>query len=193
MIWRGIVADTTDVDETEGVSSEQFNTRMRIEGELQRRYGFLSSNLPPEDGPILGLASGSGFIVTGTSSEVGGVTDPTGIEVGPTFRPPVVVPFRQGSAWSVSEPFPPGFPDQYIIGIGTCAGVVSLTFDAGAPGTFQATVTNLSGQILDQRNITSGGSPFYDVVVPYGSGALFVTLGEHASWIIIGESLPGCG
>jgi len=90
MMWRGISSDTTDVDDTPGVSTQQYNTRMRVEGELQRRYGFISTDLPPDSGPILSIASAPGFVVTGTGDVVVGSTPVSGLPVGPVRVPPGV-------------------------------------------------------------------------------------------------------
>jgi hypothetical protein len=51
-IWRGIHSHSTDVDTTPGVSIYQANTRMQKQGELQRRWGFLSSTIAQQTGPI---------------------------------------------------------------------------------------------------------------------------------------------
>ena len=64
---------------------------MRVEGELQRRYGFISSDLPPGAGPILSIASTPGFVVTGTGATVVGAPPVAGIPVGPGHVPPGVV------------------------------------------------------------------------------------------------------
>lgn len=67
--WKGISSDTTDVDDTPGVSVSQYNTRMQTEGELQRRYGFQNTTMAKRAGRILNIISAipthGSFIFTG--------------------------------------------------------------------------------------------------------------------------------
>ena len=101
MTWLGLNRDTTPVDPRPGVSELQTNTHLRVANELQRRWGFQSSSIAKQDGPILGIASadwaGGNFItfLNGTASptsyEMTGTSPPPAQPPGPKRRRPVVV------------------------------------------------------------------------------------------------------
>ncbi len=100
-IWRGIHSHSTDVDSTPGVSVYQANTRMQKQGELQRRWGFLSSAIAQQSGPIRYIIAANGlgnnFLTLGLSGSAtgfggGGAGDPWPPPPdGPKARKPIVV------------------------------------------------------------------------------------------------------
>jgi hypothetical protein len=200
MSWQGIKADTTDVDETQGVSSYQLNTRMQVDGELQRRYGMLSTGLPPLDGPVLYLASGSGFVVRGTATNVDGDPDVTGIEVGPERRPPIIDVIRQGGGWVI--PYTNAGGDKHataVPGGGThsCAGTISGFLDAnGQPPAHMITQRGKFGwaefYVVDDRTVSAGGN--YQINVPWDDQFPYVRFFCPQENIVIqGQSIGGCG
>jgi hypothetical protein len=52
MTWLGIKTDTTPVDDTPGAAEEVIGVRLRKQGEMQRRWGFLSTSIAKQAGPI---------------------------------------------------------------------------------------------------------------------------------------------
>ena len=44
--WRGTNTKITPIGNLDGISLWQQNTRMTVDGELQRRYGMAASNVP---------------------------------------------------------------------------------------------------------------------------------------------------
>jgi hypothetical protein len=71
MKWDGINRKITDIGAPDGTSFYQANTRMRVEGELQRRQGYSKSSLTSAGVPILGLSATmtpNGVIVMGAVS-----------------------------------------------------------------------------------------------------------------------------
>lgn len=90
MTWLGTIRDTTPVDPRHGVSEFQANTRMEVANELQRRYGFQSTAIAKQNGPILGIASAD--CASGNFySFLNGTASPTSYEV-QGFGPPPVPP-----------------------------------------------------------------------------------------------------
>jgi hypothetical protein len=194
--WQGIAADTADVDETSGVSALQLNTRMRIDGELQRRYGMLSTGLPPLDGPILYLASGSGFVVRGTATNVEGNTDPVDIPVGPKRKPPIIDVIRQGSGWTLSTFGQSLGPNTYTAGPASCSGSISYTILAAQTTTLTTSRTVSGGgvgasYIVDVRTVT--GPVSGAINVPWDIDFRYITA-HQTNWAsLVGASAPGCG
>ncbi len=91
--WFGMSSKTSAVDSTVGLSAEQTNTRMRTEGELQRRYGFLSTLIARQAGPIRNIVSaypaGGNYITFDVESAGGGSSEAFGQEPPiPPWRPP---------------------------------------------------------------------------------------------------------
>ena len=178
MKWEGIVTDTTDVDDTEGVSVYQQNTRMLIEGELQRRHGLIATGLSKASGAILNLAGGSGFIVTGIDGQADGVPDTINAITGPKWKPPVIVQTFPGESWTVNfglaatNTQTPGVPytEQISTSLGRCPGHIDVIFDFF--GFVDSIVHSLwrgpvgTGTLLDSRTITKL-SPGFAVTVPF--------------------------
>ena len=178
MKWKGIVTDTTDVDDTEGVSVYQQNTRMLIEGELQRRHGLIATGLSKASGAILNLAGGSGFIVTGIDGQADGVPDTISAITGPKRKPPVIVQTFPGEAWTILQGLlatntqTPGVPYEgpLPLSYGICPGHIDVIFDFF--GFTDSIVHSLwrgpvgTGTLLDSRTITKF-SPGFTVSVPF--------------------------
>ena len=136
MTWLGIARDTTSVDPRPGVSEFQANTRMRVSGELQSRWGYLSSAIAQQAGPILGIASANGatgnfltFNLGGAApGEVDGFSPVPAQPVGPKRRKPVVVVGNPTAPVINSiTPSPTSPPATYIIGVVTFT--ASVTYD----------------------------------------------------------------
>lgn len=123
------------------LAEKQTNLRMRVEGELQRRNGFASSNVAKQSTAVLalvpiGAASGPGVIVMPTGGSVFGYTDPSARWLDVAMQPPTgqVVPggctatqtFTLNFTWSSS--IVPSNNDQAIViaapGSGCCYDVV---------------------------------------------------------------------
>lgn len=110
MKWQGINVRTSDVDSTSGVAADQANARMRVEGELQRRWGMIPSGQAKQSSAILNIASSvTGNFLTfdlsgGTVSGYGPMALP--IVDGPKRKKPIVVagvpaaPFISGYIWT---------------------------------------------------------------------------------------------
>lgn len=98
MTWIGISRGTTPVDQRLGVSEFQANTRMKVVNELQRRWGFQSSAIAQQDGPILGIVSANGvtgnfltFDLGGPAlGQIDGFSPPPDQPPGPKRRKPIV-------------------------------------------------------------------------------------------------------
>jgi len=207
MIWRGIVRDTTDVDDTPGVSHYQTNTRMRIEGELQRRFGFLSSELDQESGPILGLMAGNNFMVSEASpGELIGHVVPAGIPVGPGVQLPVIavqgVPCVGDQDWWIGEVVPAELFVQPTWGAATnaCPGEVTLVFDAAQIATtadvYNSDLTNTFFTFIANIAVNPGGIvtvpiPINDAVCGTAT-VYFVFWGQTEEWLLSGQSTLGC-
>jgi hypothetical protein len=202
MSWQGIKADTTDVDEAQGVSSYQLNTRMQVDGELQRRYGMLSTGLPPLDGPVLYLASGSGFVVRGTATNVEGDPDVTGIEVGPERKPPIIDVIRQGGGWLLPYGSWSGGHTYYANAIpeeGThsCAGTITVNVDFTNPAARLLTERGKFGwvesYVVDDRTVGPGFG--YQINVPWDDQFPYVRFTEFGTGLgsSTGQSIGGCG
>jgi hypothetical protein len=204
MSWQGIKADTTDVDETQGASSYQLNTRMQVDGELQRRYGMLSTGLPPLDGPVLYLASASGFVVRGTATNVEGDPDVTGIEVGPERRPPIIDVIRRGTGWTLFRSAAISIDSGWMggdIAYGSCSGEVIMTVSTIVGGSVTVTVNRGGFGTIYTRTYAPGQSGSDIVPVPWtdeingGIYAYFTYNGAGPGGIdytVVGQSTPGC-
>lgn len=107
-IWRGIHSHTTDVDSTPGISTWQANTRMRKELELQRRWGYLSSAIAQQTGPIKYIVAahglGNNFVTIGSGS---GNVDGFGDGAGDPWPPPPDAPKRRRPRGDGGEPQAP--------------------------------------------------------------------------------------
>lgn len=192
--WQGIVADTTDVDETPGASMQQLNTRMRVSGELQRRQGFLAA-LPPMGGPILSIAGGNGFIVSDVAGgTVDGTADPIGVLIGPIVFPPVIQQVPQGNFWRYYPEYPGSASSQPYA---TCGGSITVTGGAFTPGTRSVNIFRggMSGALLiDNRDTPANGS--YTVAIPPSDiyPVIYVSPSHSDGTISFnGNSTPGCG
>lgn len=192
--WKGIVTNTSDVDETPGMSTYQQNTRMRISGELQRRQGFIATGLSKANGAILNLAGGSGFIVTGIDGQADGVPDTISAITGPTRRPPVIDAARSGGPWSTVGNWSGG--NTYSV-LGTCAGSIEVHVGNASAATVQVLRSSLpsgSGATMVLSNKAQSLGDIYTVQVPWSADFPYVNLidpgtglGSHA-----GASFPWC-
>lgn len=125
MTWLGMKTDITPVADVPGAAELASNVRLQKAGELQRRYGFLSSSLPKQTTAIRLLMSSNtthgGFVATVNEdgsvsgfSTVGGVgllpTPPRGKKIQPPRsdppQPPVII-----SASAGFEICNPGHPE----------------------------------------------------------------------------------
>jgi hypothetical protein len=187
--WQGIAADTADVDETSGVSALQLNTRMRIDGELQRRYGMLSTGLPPLDGPVLYIASGSGFVVRGTATNVEGNPDPVDIPVGPIRRPPIIDVIRQGGGWVI--PYQVFSTDGIFYVAGSCSGSVQSFIGNSFQlvGTRYRNAPPFDSYIFYNQFVTGGQT--ITIPVPFDDQFLQFSITYGLS-TLEGQSTPGC-
>lgn len=139
MKWRGVTAKSSPVDDTPGVSEYQQNTRMRIEGELQRRWGMMSSAIAKQAGPIYNIASGSpasGNLITfgvfnaaGPSASVNGFgPPPVPPWQPPKRRKPIVPPPGSCTIWGpFSDAGTTGATNSYVLPAGSCSGTVSVS------------------------------------------------------------------
>ncbi len=192
--WKGIVTDTSDVDETPGVSVYQQNTRMRISGELQRRQGFIATGLSKANGALLNLAGGSGFIVTGIDGQADGVPDTISAITGPTRRPPIIDAARSGGPWATSANW--GGSQLFSV-FGSCAGSIEVRTALGGPATVWIGRSSLyggTGTVIVLSNKAMGTNDIYTVQVPWSADLPWVTLiepgvgpGSHN-----GASFPWC-
>ena len=156
-VWQGIRSQTTPVDPTPGVSEWQANTRMRKQGELQRRYGFLSTAIAQQTGAIYDIISANGlggnFLTFDLNGSEGGFLFGGG--GGGNWPPPPVGPLRRrpkGVAGAPQAPvingvtFSPATPtsgiDQFI------TMTIDYTYD-GLSGPITFTAPNLSDGVLD--------------------------------------------
>jgi len=139
MTWRGIIRDTTPVDPSPGVSELQLNPRMQTANELQRRWGYLSSAIAKQSGPILGIASANGangnfltFDVAGSTQGFTGL-GPAGIDTfppqppGPKARRPIVVVQDPGCAAGGSGTGTVSVADSASFGTCFVSGAISCT------------------------------------------------------------------
>lgn len=205
MTWLGIIRDTTDVDPRPGVSHVQFNTRMQVANELQRRWGYLSSAIAKQSGPILGIASANGangnFVTfdLGASTQGFTGTGSTGIDVlppqppGPKKRKPkgdrgtctIWGPFSDGGTAGVSSTF--------MLPAGSCPGTVHFTSaEAGGSGGsgggsdygYSVTVLADGVAILTSGCVVNDGSTG---VIPAGALVLSYTVTAGCA----GGAIPG--
>lgn len=130
--WQGLSSKTSAVDSTVGISAYQENTRLRIDGELQRRWGMIASGLPKQDGPILLIASairGNFLTFDIGGGEVDGFSPlpPPTID-GPKWKKPQVIggnpqpPVIDSITFSPTSP-----PATYVIGNVTMT--ANVTYD----------------------------------------------------------------
>lgn len=128
MKWLGIYRHTTDVDDTPGVSIWQQNTRTMVDGELQRRPGFLSSEIAKQAGAIYGIvgagpANGSFVMLdVGNGATVGGGT------VGGDPQPPRPPPPPKKPKWP--PPMDPCTPWVTQTDTGTTSDTFTMTLGA---------------------------------------------------------------
>lgn len=202
MTWLGIIRDSTPVDPRPGVSELQFNTRMQVVNEMQVRWGYLSSAIAQQSGPILGIASANGatgnFLTFDLGSATQGFTGlgPTGIDilppqpVGPKRRKPVVIAGNPvAPVINFVTPSPTSPPATYIIGVVTFT--ANVTYDGLSGPLAYAWSTPISGGILQPVVIVNNANPGsfnFDVtctpgnysytltVTPLGNPLLFATL-----------------
>jgi hypothetical protein len=71
MDWLGVRTDVTPVADMPGAAEAAFSVRLRKAGELQRRWGFLSSAIAQQSGPIRYIVAsnrpGNNFITLGVA------------------------------------------------------------------------------------------------------------------------------
>ena len=193
MMWGGIDQQLSSVADKPGVSEYQQNTRMTVAGELQRRPGMAPANFSPTGSAAIGMVgafptSGPYGVTVDTAGSVSGFPI-----TGPIWEPPKLKPpIAQGGAWTI--PFNSlggGGANLYTFNIQSCPGTFTMGFDVSTG--FQATVTDLLGNILDKRAIPPAGAANYAVIIPWQANQINVTLGVHGNWIYFGDSTPGCG
>lgn len=92
--WNGINTRLSAVSDTPGVSDLQINTRMAVEGELQRRWGNSTTSLAKQSNPIIGIASaypsGNPYVVfTPSGGTMEGLGSPHAGWDDPKLQPPI--------------------------------------------------------------------------------------------------------
>jgi hypothetical protein len=158
-IWRGIHSHSTDVDSTPGVSVYQANTRMQKQGELQRRWGFLSSAIAQQSGPIRYIIAANGlgsnfitFNLNGSVTAFGGSAD--------EFPPPPDGPKRRRPRGQQGTPVAPT-----IISVDGGGGTYTPAYPSPT-FTAQVNYDGLSGPLLYQWSIGAPTDIFPALVDP---------------------------
>lgn len=74
--WKGIQRKTSPVDDDDGVSHYQENTRLNVDGELRRRHGFARSSIEKIATQVYGISSlvapVPGVVLQGTAGSIFG-------------------------------------------------------------------------------------------------------------------------
>ena len=193
MIWSGINRKLTSTYQGTGVSEYQQNTRMTVEGELQRRPGMAPANFSPAGGSALGMVG-----AFPTSGPYGCVVDSAGTingfpVTGPRWGwPQVQPPVPQGAQWSLSGNWSGDFTYSTT---GTCPGTVrTISQDAGALVTLWR--QNVAGTIIQILNVTTTTvGQDWTINVPWDIN-LTVIKQSHVGGTLgttSGISTPGCG
>lgn len=145
-VWRGIESHVTDVDSTPGASPWQANTRMRKAEELQRRWGFLSTAIAQQAGPIRYIIGayglGSNYLTLGNGGEAQGFVGDGGGGSDPW--PPV--PKRPRVIRPDGLPEPP------------CDVYPTWTVEEETGGSFTSTVGTLRYDFVDSENCGGPGA-----------------------------------
>lgn len=100
-VWHGLSSKTSPVDSTPGISESQYNTRLLIAGECQRRPGMIASGIAQQSGRILMIASsirGNFLTFDVGGGEMEGVIIPDPPIDGPKKKKPDVVAQDPGCA-----------------------------------------------------------------------------------------------
>lgn len=137
MDWLGIRTDVTPVADMPGAAEAAFGVRLRKAGELQRRWGFLSSSIAKQSGPIRYIVAsnrpGNNFITLGTDSSPNGFATDGG---GDVFPPPPVGPKRRRPMGDAGTAAPPVInfitadpPDPGFYPAGLVTFTPSITYD----------------------------------------------------------------
>lgn len=135
--WFGLSSGTTPVDSTRGVSEEQSNTRLKVMGECQRRWGMLTTAIARQAGRILNIVSahphGGNYLtfdVEGAGSNSVGGEDPPP----PPWQPPkkkkvIVQPPMACATWGPFNSFGEATPltVSEVLPANSCAGTLTLT------------------------------------------------------------------
>lgn len=137
--WFGMSSKTSAVDSTVGLSAEQTNTRMRIEGELQRRYGMLSTLIARQAGPIRNIVSaypaGGNYLTFDVEAPGGGGNEVSGQPpTPPPWRPPkrrkpIIQPPTMCTLWGPFSDTGEATPltVTYNLPADSCAGTLTMT------------------------------------------------------------------
>lgn len=191
MKWAGINRRLSPVAEVPGVSEYQQNTRMRVAGELQRRWGFQSTSIAKQAGAILNIASaypaGGNYLTFDVAQSVGANGGTLG-GIGPIPPPPVQPPRRRRPGVTVA----PGFcitwgpvtnsgttttTDGFSIVPNSCAGtlVVVATESERRSSSYgyQFTVTANAVPILTTGCLVNAGT---SAVIPAGTTTIAYTV-----------------
>jgi hypothetical protein len=136
--WQGLSSKTSAVDSTVGISAEQTNTRLQTEGELQRRWGFLSTCIARQDGRIRNIVSaypaGGNYLTfdvegPGGTSDIGGFGDPPP----PPWLPPkkkkvIINPPQACTIWGNDSDSGSSvnITVSYTLPAGSCAGTLEV-------------------------------------------------------------------
>lgn len=141
MKWYGMNRKITPIWADAGLCEKQTNARLRVDGELQRRNGFASSNVAKQSSAVLalvpiGAASGASLIVMPTGGSVFGYTAPQPSWIDVALKPPIGV-----------------------ITDSSCSGTVSGTKTVSAdPWTFDMSAFSLTTTCCHQIRLTFSGS-----------------------------------
>lgn len=150
--WRGVDVMLTPVADVPGVSEYQLNTRMKTEGELQRRWGYQSSSIAQQAGRVLNIVSayvaGGNYLTfdlgnaSGPLGEVGGFVTPVPPIDGPKWRKPIVIAGTPAAPVIVAVTPSPTSPRPYQAGVVTftptitydgLSGALSYSWTIGGP------------------------------------------------------------
>ena len=194
MIWSGINRKLTSTYQGTGVSEYQQNTRMTVEGELQRRPGMAPANFSPAGGSALGMVG-----AFPTSGPYGCVVDSAGTingfpVTGPRWGwPQVQPPVAQGSQWVIGNSL--WGSDGTATATGTCPGSANIRTDITFSGTvtvFRQSLDFSVTVVYDSRAIV--GLTNYTIDIPWSLDLPQVGIthvggpGAHTA-----VSTPGCG
>lgn len=173
MDWLGIRTDVTPVADIPGAAEAAFGVRLRKAGELQRRWGFLSSSIARQAGPIRYIVSsnrpGNNYITLGIPGSpqgfaVGGWADP--------WPPPPDGPRRRRPKGDAGDPVAPVInfitadpPDPAAYPAGMVTFTPNITYD-GLSGpliySWQAVMTGLFAQQAFISGATNNPTAVYD-------------------------------
>lgn len=190
MMWRGMLSGTTPVDDTPGVSIYQENTRMRVKGELQRRWGMQNTTIAKQSGPIYGIVGAqpaNGNMLTFDVYVAGGGGSATIGGFGPPPDPPVDGRKRRKPGGVVAGPLapwtiPPTVPGGGVVNLPALAKAGTISFVASSnvcfgPGQGVIFYLYIDGVFTYQTACMVNGSDSFPVPVQTSNVEVTMALG----------------